>query len=371
MGTKERIKNALLYGGVGRDNYERVKPTIIKVNRIMLRITSIAATILIFIMLVCSYLVEEPGNGRIVHALALIVASSLCLLSSSVAIRNDWIVQPMVYLSYSVFYLYGILIGTIVDPHDKTVLFMVMLVFLPVVFVDRPLHIAVVSGCYLAIFIAACFLTKTGILLIGDVRNALTFGGLGIITGVIGDYHKIKGYFDQKRLKELNQKLAGAYSQMKEESRTDALTKMQNRNAYESDFYKMAKRCKESIGCVYIDVNGLKSTNDSLGHEAGDEMLKTVADSICQYFGDEFSYRIGGDEFVAFAVDPQFFEIKNRTDAFLAEIAEKGYYASVGWKIHDLDVLSMKELINSAETEMYKKKTDFYKQIGFDRRSKP
>lgn len=367
MITRERIKNALLYGGVGRDNYERVKPTIIKENRTMLKITSTAATILIFIMLVHSHLVEEPGVGRIVHVLALLISSVLCVLSITVANRRDWTIQPMVYLSYSIFYIYGILIGAIVDPHDKTH-FMVMLVFLPVVFVDRPLHVAVVSGCYLAIFVVACILTKTGALLIGDIRNALAFGALGIGTGVIGDYREIKRYFNQMRLKELNQKLSGAYSQMKEKSRMDALTKMQNRNAYESDFYKMAKSCQKSIGCVYIDVNGLKNLNDNQGHEAGDEMLKRVASSIRRHFGEEYSYRIGGDEFVAFVIDPQFYEIKDKTESFLAEIAAHNYYASVGWKIHDLEVLSMKDLIAGAESEMYKKKVDFYKQVGFDRR---
>ena len=361
MVTKERIKNVLLYAGIGRENYRIIEPTIIKINRGMLKMTSMAAVILTLIMLVCSHLLEEPDIDHIVHGVALIVSVVLYAISATVVSRYDWIVRPVVHLFCSIFYIYGILMGTVVDPTDKTVLFVVMLVSLPVVFADRPLHITVIAVFYIIVFICACSFVKSGPLLVGDIRNTLAFGFLGITSGVISDCHKINGASTRMRLKKFNHKL-------KEESRTDALTRMQNRNAYEMDFYKIAKRCKESLGCIYIDINGLKTLNDNQGHEAGDEMLKYVAERILCHFGEEFSYRIGGDEFVAFSIDPQFYEIKDKSDKFLAEIGKRGYYASVGWKIHDLEVLSMKDLISTAESEMYHKKVDFYKQVGFDRR---
>ena len=362
MTRKERVKNILLYGGVGPDNYEMVKPSMTKVNRTMIKTTSAVATVLIFIMFMSAVILEESGNiGRIVHTTAFIVSCVLCVLSNALIDRYSWLVKPMLYTAYSVFYIYGILVGIMVEPDEKTVLFMVMIAFLPIVFVDRPLHVAIVTGSYIVIFIGLCFYTKTGIRLIGDVRNALAFGFLGIAAGVIGDYFKINGYVLQYRLKDKNKRL-------RDDSRIDKLTKMQNRNAYESDFYKIAKRCEESIGCIYFDVNGLKNLNDNKGHEEGDKMLQYVASQIRRHFDEEICYRIGGDEFVAFIIDPEFYEIKNRTDDFLAEIVKRGYYASVGWKIHDIDVLNMKDLISAAESEMYRKKVDFYKQVGYDRR---
>ncbi len=358
--TKERIVDILLYAGVGPDNYEMVKPAIIRANRIAVKALSTAAAILIAVMLIGAFRMQGIRSNQIVYLVGLIITGAMAICS--IKLDRASLVRPMVYLCYSVFYLYGIMIGTITDPGEKTVTFMVMLVLMPMVFVDRPLHVFFVSSAYIALFIGLCLHTKTGNALENDIIDAIVFGMLGMTTGVLSDYIKIHGYVDQIRLKEICLKL-------RDKSRVDALTDMQNRNAYEADFCKVAKRCEESLGCIYIDVNGLKDLNDTLGHEEGDKMLKVVADCVKKYFGEEFSYRVGGDEFVSFVIDPKSYGIKDMVDDFLAEIHNWDYYASVGWKIHKLDTLSMKDLIAGAESEMYKKKVDFYKQVGFDRRS--
>ena len=48
------------------------------------------------------------------------------------------------------------------------------------------------------------------------------------------------------------------------------------------------------------DVNDLKVTNDSLGHAAGDSLIKYVSNTICSSFKHSPVFRIGGDEFVVF-----------------------------------------------------------------------
>lgn len=46
------------------------------------------------------------------------------------------------------------------------------------------------------------------------------------------------------------------------------------------------------------DVNFLKRTNDTYGHEKGNEYLKNASDRVARVFGTEHTYRVGGDEFV-------------------------------------------------------------------------
>lgn len=49
-----------------------------------------------------------------------------------------------------------------------------------------------------------------------------------------------------------------------------------------------------------IDINGLKAVNDTLGHSAGDELIRAAARCISQVLGRYGKcYRIGGDEFIA------------------------------------------------------------------------
>ena len=127
----------------------------------------------------------------------------------------------------------------------------------------------------------------------------------------------------------------------------------------------------QTLACVYCDVNGLHELNNSQGHEAGDEMLKTVAVTIRNYFGDEHSYRIGGDEFVAFVLDEETEDIKKKTEAVARKLEAKGYYVSVGISIgRPKNLTEMEELVKKAEAEMYAVKKIFYENGGRDRRGR-
>ena len=70
------------------------------------------------------------------------------------------------------------------------------------------------------------------------------------------------------------------YTQTKQMSVTDALTKLYNRRRFESDFereYKRAKRYNSELSLAIIDIDFFKKFNDTYGHSCGDYVLK-VAD---------------------------------------------------------------------------------------------
>ena len=81
-------------------------------------------------------------------------------------------------------------------------------------------------------------------------------------------------------------------------ARTDALTGLANRRALD-DAIGRAQATGETVTVAAIDVDGLKSVNDRLGHGAGDAAIKRVADALRSSArpGDVVA-RIGGDEFV-------------------------------------------------------------------------
>lgn len=363
---EERLIKALLYAGVKKGEYDVVKGKIASADRKMVQILSGLAVVLIAGMFVSALFVGGVSMNRVVYGVGTVVSSALFI--ASIFKKDDSLVMPMVYLSYSIFYLYGIAIGTLTDPAEKTVTFMVMLVFLPALFIGRPIYNVATSITYILIFIGLCLKNKTGDVLGNDIIDAVVFGILGMVSGTIISCGKVRGFLLEKELKVANARLKESNLRLRDATRTDLLTDMQNRNAYEKDLYTVSRECKESIGCVYIDVNGLKYLNDNFGHDHGDKMLKTIAEEIKRYFGGEHSYRIGGDEFVIFVPDPGFFEIKTKVDGFTAEIEEMDYHTAIGWKIHNLESLSMKDLIEDAEKFMVEKKAEFYKQAGFDRR---
>ena len=86
--------------------------------------------------------------------------------------------------------------------------------------------------------------------------------------------------------------------QLREESRHDALTGLQNRRGLHDTVQSLSGDAGPH-GLLYIDLDGFKAVNDAAGHRAGDEVLRQVADVLRQSVrqGDTL-VRIGGDEFV-------------------------------------------------------------------------
>lgn len=83
---------------------------------------------------------------------------------------------------------------------------------------------------------------------------------------------------------------------------TDALTGVGNAAAFRSKFDEVdaIKNVYDYVGIIQFDVNNLKIINDTKGHDAGDLLIKTAGDIINESFGKIGDcFRTGGDEFVA------------------------------------------------------------------------
>jgi len=73
----------------------------------------------------------------------------------------------------------------------------------------------------------------------------------------------------------------------------------------------IAIRGKKNLSILYLDLNEMKSINDTLGHRAGDQALIDIADLLRKIFrSSDIIARIGGDEFTTLIVDPQSADIE-------------------------------------------------------------
>lgn len=81
---------------------------------------------------------------------------------------------------------------------------------------------------------------------------------------------------------------------------TDSLTMLKNRTAFELKFSTMQETNYKDVDvCLFMfDLNNLKKTNDTLGHQMGDKLIVGTARTIQKVFGDIGDcFRLGGDEF--------------------------------------------------------------------------
>jgi len=78
----------------------------------------------------------------------------------------------------------------------------------------------------------------------------------------------------------------------------DVLTGLYNRAFYEAQLERLGKGRQYPIGIIVIDLDGLKETNDTYGHAAGDKMICMASDVLKRVFRvDDYVFRTGGDEF--------------------------------------------------------------------------
>lgn len=85
---------------------------------------------------------------------------------------------------------------------------------------------------------------------------------------------------------------------MEDKAYSDPLTGLANRSALEK-YLLLARSHERILALLYLDLDGFKPINDSLGHKAGDQLLKHVAVRLRGYLRDgDLVARLGGDEFV-------------------------------------------------------------------------
>lgn len=158
----------------------------------------------------------------------------------------------------------------------------------------------------------------------------------------------------------------------------DALTGLANRAEFEvrvDESIKHSRRSKERFAILYFDLDGFKYINDSLGHVAGDQMLRTVGSRLSRAIREtDFAARLGGDEFCVLAEDVAFEHeaakiAEKCLDAICAEtwIASRKMNprASVGIAFFPDDGADHEALMQSADSAMYAAKRSGNKRFAF------
>ncbi|DAB29906.1 MAG TPA: hypothetical protein CFH84_06815 [Sulfurimonas sp. UBA12504] len=118
----------------------------------------------------------------------------------------------------------------------------------------------------------------------------------------------------------------------------DALTGLANRIRFVADLQnatKIAKRADTQVALLMFDLDRFKDINDSYGHNAGDELLKQVAERFTARLraGDLIS-RLGGDEFAVVLRNLAHPEDAGRFAQKMIEVLSKNYELSRGMSVH-------------------------------------
>lgn len=146
--------------------------------------------------------------------------------------------------------------------------------------------------------------------------------------------------------------------EMKRLADIDALTGFNNKRAYfekEESLNEEIKYGAPKFSITMIDLNYLKVTNDTYGHEKGDDLIVSLSKIIKLVFANSCIYRIGGDEFAIVSEDDDFKNIKKLEAKFKEE--SKDISAAIGVATFDKDKdNNVEDTFKRADRRMYENK---------------
>lgn len=154
----------------------------------------------------------------------------------------------------------------------------------------------------------------------------------------------------------------------------DSLCGVYSRYAYMKDIecYSRLAALPEDFTVFVFDINGLKTVNDTFGHDAGDELIIGAALCIQNAVGNgKKCYRIGGDEFVVVAnmekeaAEEILVRLAEETKKWSEKNTEFSLSLSSGFaRIKDYQGLTAEELVKKADRAMYRSKAAYYLSRG-------
>ena len=148
----------------------------------------------------------------------------------------------------------------------------------------------------------------------------------------------------------------------------DVLTKLYNRAFYTTEINRLERNMLRPVSCIFMDMNGLKELNDTLGHDVGDNLLQRMGNILNQLVQQTLysACRIGGDEFVVLLPGADEAALQNCLQS-LQELlfVDNQFYShqplslSPGYATNK-DGERMEDMLKRADMIMYQEKRDYY-----------
>lgn len=163
---------------------------------------------------------------------------------------------------------------------------------------------------------------------------------------------------EQKRAEESMQAL----------SLVDDLTGLYNRRGFQTlaeQQFRIASRMRKKMFLLFVDVDGMKRVNDTMGHREGNQLLVEAASALRQAFrNSDISARIGGDEFVVLVLEAERLYpamLRGRLDSKIAAINSGGRKPALSMSVGVVafnpdEPVTLEDLLHQADLAMYDEK---------------
>ncbi|MCR4717065.1 MAG: GGDEF domain-containing protein [Lachnospiraceae bacterium] len=154
----------------------------------------------------------------------------------------------------------------------------------------------------------------------------------------------------------------------------DMMANCYSRAAYNHDLEEFVANPRKNLAVILFDLNFLKRINDTLGHQCGDQAIKTCSACIRKIFDRVGkTYRIGGDEFVVFIEKCDEYKLMQRLALFQRLVSEQdkhlefSFMVASGYAIFDpKQDKTFEDTVKRADLQMYARKRSMKVSMGLD-----
>ncbi len=348
----------LLFSGVDRTQWKRILPFVREDNRKFLLAYSVLATVMLLIFSCMPDSISFFYKNHNIYFGATVLLLALFLVTFFVTNKHPFIINILTYVQAVIFWLIGLFIRLYGSESTAqySVTAVVVITVVPFLFTYKPFFSMIMTIGFSVGFEVILFTNKPSAIGVGEIINVCIFSIIGIIAGIYTLRSKIRRFIlEEEKIRLLF---------------TDELTGMNNRRKYQEKVEELATKEDLDVTIIFLDVNGLKKTNDSIGHMAGDELIKGAAKCIVTAYEKYGScYRVGGDEFVCVIENHDYSESELRAELdrqlrfYYGTLEDTMTIACGISKSVEHKKLTIQQVVDVADEEMYKNKRQMYSNI--------
>lgn len=266
--SKYGLKSLLLYAGLGKEEYDKISASYQEQNWIVLFVFSLLLSIMTFGFFVLSYVHDSLHSCRYIYLAACIISLLISVIDLKIGKNNVYVIAHLCFLFTAVTYMMGILNGTVGDPDDLAVTFVVLIVAVPMIFNGRPAILLGEMAVACILFVVLALKIKPSDIAYTDVINVSSFFVVSFVLNMYSAHIKMRGYLSKYNETEARKRMEDVAAE--QEIQLEKITSLNNLLEKEHDKiqkqYQLVETVsKETADVFIIDIKSRTSTAIKVG----------------------------------------------------------------------------------------------------------
>ena len=288
---RQAVRNAV-YGKVNKNFYRCHCELLRQINFTTIRLAYIFSSLLYACLLAYAFAAESSRRFLSLYAGTAFFLAAMSLLILT-ALKNRYKYARMLYYLFAAaVFIPAIFGGTVMSPDRPAISFFVLLMILPLLYVEQPIHSVLLSAFACILFCGAAAKADAPEVAGTDIAIAVC---CFFVSGVFTTY-----------IRNMYLQYLQATIIFRTQSETDRLTGVFNKECTENlcEAYLLNSRGISDCALFIIDLDNFKYINDTYGHKQGDVFLNETGRLLKESFYEkDVVGRIGGDEFLVLMKD--------------------------------------------------------------------